>query len=386
MNLLSTHMIIILGILFFVHGIFFIHAIWSIHNDRYRKIFTSIIAIYLCFFIATTSVYLFVFNNALLIKIARAEILFLPVGIIITSIVATRYYDIHRNTRDQQIGVAILITLLSLLFLIQETQFLITLAIAVCAATIAWELYFYNEQMSEIRNKESKINGTKTEFLSFATHQLRSPLTQLKWGLNAVADNVAQQPKTFAIVQQLRTTLDEMMGMVNDLLDVSKIEQGGLVIKKEPIDLVEFLDVITREFSMIAQQKQLQFSFQSLVTTAPIIGDRTKLRQVFNNIIDNAIKYTVTGSVVIKLEKHPIKPCYQISIIDTGSGIAPDEIPKLFLKFSRGNAGKIFIGGSGLGLYLSKKIIELHNGTISAMSPGVGMGSVFTVSLLQKIN
>ncbi len=384
MDLFYNNTIILLGILFIAHSIFFIHAAKSIHRDRYRKIFTNFVAIYLLLFVITLGIYLFVIPNQILTTIAFVEILFLPIGIIGASILATRYYDVHHNTRDHQVGIMVLMTLVSLFLFQEKDSFILVVAIALCITTIAWELYFYNEQTSETNKKQEKINGTKTEFLSFATHQLRSPLTQIKWGLNAVADKVQSQPEILGIVQQLRITSDEMISTINDLLDISKIEQGGFSLKNEPIDLVEFLELITNEFILVAKAKKLHISFQNLVTTAPIIGDQTKLRQVFINIIDNAIKYTLSGSVTIKLEKHPKNNCYIISIIDTGSGIAPEEIPKLFTKFSRGNAGKIFMEGSGLGLYLSKKITEVHKGAITAHSAGIGMGSTFIISLPKK--
>ena len=251
-------------------------------------------------------------------------------------------------------------------------------------AMVAWEFYFSNEYANELVKQQEKVNGTKTEFLSFATHQLRSPLTQIKWGLNAITDQVSSQPEILSIVQQLRITTDEMIDTINDLLDISKIEQHGLVLKNDTLDLVDLVDLLTQEFTLIAKAKNLAITFQKSITVAPIIGDNTKLRQVFINIIDNAIKYTTTGSIIIRLDQHPTNPYYNVSIIDTGAGIAPEEIPKLFTKFSRGNAGRVFMESSGIGLYLAKKIVELHKGTISVQSKGIGLGSTFTISLPQK--
>ncbi len=381
MHTFSTKDIVLLGILFLVHGIFFIQAALSAGKDRYRTIFVRIIAVYgvLTLLIAVAHVFFLPYHE-LRISV-QALFLLLPTLIIGTSILATRYYDLGRVIRDHQLGITILIGLISLTLLTENISLLLSVAISVCSATIAWELYFHNEHMTEINTKNKEITGTKNEFLSFTTHQLRSPLTQLKWGLGAVADAVRNQPDTLTIVERLRVTSDEMISTVNDLLDISKIEQGGLVLKKEMIDLVEFLDRIAEEFRILAEMKGLRFNFESRVTTAPIVGDRTKLRQVFNNIIDNAIKYTVSGSITIMLDKQISKNIYTVSIIDTGAGIAAEEIPKLFLKFSRGIAGKIFMGGSGLGLYLGKRITEMHNGTISVYSSGIGTGSTFVVSL-----
>ncbi len=245
-----------------------------------------------------------------------------------------------------------------------------------------------NKQQEEHRKILEKVNqqlitidSNKNEFLSFATHQLRSPLTSFKWGLDVITDALkdAHDTKTIDIAQQLRTIADDMIDTVNNLLDISKIEQGGLVLNMEAIDLVDLLDKTSEEYRIIANSKQLGLLFVPEIPSASITGDKTKLRQLFSNIIDNAIKYTEKGTITITLNHS--KEYYIITIIDTGVGISPQDIQKLFGKFSRGVAGKTTKGGSGLGLYLSKKIIELHHGTISAHSDGINMGSKFTIKI-----
>lgn len=239
-------------------------------------------------------------------------------------------------------------------------------------------------ELQEANKKLTQLDATKNEFLSFATHQLRSPLTSFKWGLGTVAEATQSDAPTHAIVQQLRNTADDMISTVNDLLDISKIEQGGLVMNTEPIDLVEFLDRISEEYRASALAKNLTLNFIPKIPLATVSGDRTKLRQVFGNIIDNAIKYTPSGTITINLTHSDTY--YLIAITDTGSGISQEELAKLFIKFGRGTAGKASSSGSGLGLYLAKKIVELHHGTIEITSPGIGNGSTFTVNLPELKN
>ena len=230
------------------------------------------------------------------------------------------------------------------------------------------------------------VNEAKNEFLSFATHQLRSPLTSIKWGLNAISDAVKDNAETMKLVEQLRTIADNMVATVNDLLDISKIEQGGLVITTEPVDLVELLDQLSEDFRMNANAKNLTLGFKTDLPVAIINGDKTKLRQVFTNLIDNAVKYTSEGSISIVLAYDSIKGEFTTSVIDTGPGIASEELSLLFEKFARGTAGKASATkSSGLGLYLGKKIVELHKGSITVASAGLEKGSTFTVHLPKNI-
>ena len=104
-----------------------------------------------------------------------------------------------------------------------------------------------------------------------------------------------------------------------------------------------------------------------------------KIRQVILNVIDNAIKYTQKGSITVNLSKDTVAGTVRVAVTDTGMGISPEEKEKLFQKFSRGEGGKTNTGGSGLGLYLAKQIAEAHGGHISIDSPGVGLGSTFSI-------
>ncbi len=227
----------------------------------------------------------------------------------------------------------------------------------------------------ETSNKRLTIlDAKKDEFLSFATHQLRSPLTSIKWGLDSIKNKYDTET-----VMHLERTTDDLIGTVNDLLDISKIEQGGMVIKKEEFELLDFVGRIVEEFRMSAEKKGLKLSFDFENKPCLIDADQNKLRQVFVNLVDNAIKYTKTGSIVVSLKQSNHK--VTIEVKDTGPGMAKEELADVFYKFIRGAAGKASQSGSGLGLYLAKKIVETHGGTIGAFSEGEGKGSAFRVEL-----
>lgn len=289
--------------------------------------------------------------------------------------------------------IAILFILFCIVFIFKNESIVLFRWFSIILATITISALCY-AQHKETREKTEQVKGlkmesvneAKNEFLSFATHQLRSPLTSIKWGLNAIADTVKDNPTTIQLVEQLRTIADNMVNTVNDLLDISKIEQGGLVLTLEAVDLVELLDQLAEDYRMNASAKQLSLGFQTDLPVAIINGDKTKLRQVFANMIDNAIKYTQTGSVIITLVYDQNKNEFRTDVTDTGPGIPAKELPTLFEKFARGTAGKASITkGSGLGLYLGKKIIELHKGSITVASTGIGTGSTFSVRLQKNV-
>lgn len=230
-------------------------------------------------------------------------------------------------------------------------------------------------QKLEIANKSLTIlDETKNEFLSFATHQLRSPLTSIKWGLGSLKDNYSVET-----VKHLETTTDDLIGTVNDLLDISKMEQGGMVMKVEEFDIHDFVGRLVEEFRRTAEAKGLKIRFVGDNVPCFTLADENKLRQVFVNLIDNAIKYSKSGEIVVTFMK--VDNSATVEVKDNGAGIAKEELSQLFNKFLRGVAGKASQGGSGLGLYLAKKIIEYHKGSMSALSDGVGKGSTFRVTL-----
>lgn len=231
--------------------------------------------------------------------------------------------------------------------------------------------------LDNLNRKLKALDEKKNEFLSFATHQLRSPLTSIKWGLDSIKTKYDLETVT-----HLERTAEDLIGTVNDLLDISKIEQGGMVIKKEEFDFLDFIGRIVEEFRMTAEKKNLKIMFEFEHNSYLIEADEMKLRQVFVNLIDNAIKYTSAGAITVSLKHFPKKAI--VSIRDTGPGIAKEELELLFDKFIRGAAGRASSSGSGLGLYLAKKIVSIHDGAIYASSSGPGKGSTFTVELPLK--
>jgi hypothetical protein len=170
--------------------------------------------------------------------------------------------------------------------------------------------------------------------------------------------------------------------VVNDLLNVSKIEQGGMQYTMAPFDIEKAAQDLTTDLSITASNKGLKLTFETdNKSPYTVNGDMEKIRQVILNLIDNSIKYTKEGGITVKLTKDKAKKKIRLGITDTGMGIPPEIAKTLFQKFSRGEGAKMNTSGSGLGLYLAKTIITAHKGNIWSESPGRDQGSTFFIEL-----
>lgn len=177
---------------------------------------------------------------------------------------------------------------------------------------------------------------------------------------------------------------NSLVTIVGDFLDVSRIEQGRMKYEMKDFDLNKLISQIVTEYQPNIEKKKLQFTFE----TDPhenytMYGDPTKIKQIIGNIIDNSVKYTPKGSVKVTLTEREGK--FLVKISDTGVGIPPQTIPKLFQKFTRAeNANEANILGTGLGLYVAKQMVEAHKGRIWAESEGNNKGSQFYIEFPAK--
>ena len=236
----------------------------------------------------------------------------------------------------------------------------------------------------EFANKELKrLDKAKSEFISIASHQLRTPLTAIKGYMSLLREGtygklVQKMEKPIANVY---ASNERLIRLVNDLLSLSRLESGKLEIKWEPTRLEETIQSIVDELNIKAEQKKLKLVFVKPEKALPVfLLDEEKIRNVILNVIDNAIRYTDKGSITVRTRLFPGK--LRILISDTGAGMTQDELQKLFQSFTRGSAGsKAWSEGSGLGLYIAKQFVEMHKGKIWAESEGIGKGSTFIIEL-----
>ena len=245
---------------------------------------------------------------------------------------------------------------------------------------LASELSVANEHLKE-------LDAQKTEFVSLASHQLRGPLTVIKgYGSMLLEGDFGEMSPTVKdSVEKIYKSTQDLVVIVGDYLDVSRIEQGRMQYDFSSFDLKELMCSLVTEFtpSITAAHLTIDFDITERAQNKPFIinADKGKIKQVLSNLIDNSIKYTPNGGIHVWLSHRDEKKAL-ITISDTGVGIHPDVLPKLFNKFLRApDASKTNILGTGLGLYIARKIVESHDGTIWAESAGIGKGSTFFVEL-----
>lgn len=242
-----------------------------------------------------------------------------------------------------------------------------------------------NKQLQKANVQLKRLDETKSEFISIASHQLRTPLTAIKGYGSMLLDgdfgNIESAKQRDAI-QKMFISGNRLISLVENLLNISRIESGRIKFSFEPKQLVDLAREVYENLKKNAEDKKLYLRFIEPKQPLPlVIMDDEKIRQVAINFIDNAIKYTKDGGVTVSFGQRNgmVECCVQ----DTGMGVTPEEQARLFKKFSRGkDANLVNTEGTGLGLYVANIMIEAHKGKIWIESEGVeGRGSKFCFAL-----
>jgi signal transduction histidine kinase len=241
------------------------------------------------------------------------------------------------------------------------------------------------QELKKANIQLQELDRLKTEFISMASHQLRTPLTGLKGYLSMLLEGDFGEfsPSQKRIFSDLLESTNRLIRLVNLMLNISRIEAGRLKIEKKSVQMEKLVEDILKIFRPLIEKKKLFLEFKKPLTPLPLIKvDADKIKDVISNLLDNALRYTLKGGIKIQLEKKNSEIVF--SIEDTGIGLSQDELLELFKKFSRGKrVGQIYTGGTGLGLFICEKIIKAHGGKIWAESEGEGKGSKFSFSLPQ---
>ncbi|MBU4466815.1 PAS domain S-box protein [Patescibacteria group bacterium] len=235
-------------------------------------------------------------------------------------------------------------------------------------------------------SREKTIEKLKTEFVSLAAHQLRTPLSAVKWSLRMVLDGdmgkINKEQKE--IMEKTYQSNERMIALVNDLLNVARIEEGKYAISPTFIDMVKFCQSTVDSIADGFKKKGIKFKFiKSSNKPIMVFVDEEKLELVIQNLLDNALKYTnKPGEVVLSLKETP--KTVTVEVKDSGIGITKGDQARIFSKFFRASeAILIEPGGSGLGLYMAKNIINSHNGKIGFESQS-GQGSTFYFTIKKQ--
>ncbi len=241
-----------------------------------------------------------------------------------------------------------------------------------------------NKELSFANDRLKHLDKAKSEFLSIASHQLRTPMTAIKGYLAMVLDDDYGKvpPKIKEPLKDVFMSSDRLIRMVNVFLNVSRIESGSLKLNKTETSMIDLICDVVNELKQEAEHRRLKLRFDKAPDNFPkVIMDADKIREVILNLVDNSIKYTKEGCITIKIFTEG-EDMIRVSVCDTGMGITPDEAEVLFGKFVRGDGGlKQNASGAGLGLFIAKKIVESHGGDIWAESRGLGKGSIFTFTM-----
>jgi len=237
------------------------------------------------------------------------------------------------------------------------------------------------KELEQANTRLKELDRQKSEFVSIASHQLRSPITAIRGYISLILEKeFGDYPETLKEpLSRIAESARLMIKSIEDYLNISRIEQGRMKYEMSNFDIADLANTVVGEYLPIAEKKGLDLTFSSpgkLLVTA----DVGKIKQVIANLVDNSIKYTPTGNITVKATSFEGK--VRITVSDTGVGLAKEDIGDLFNKFIRARgANKINTSGTGLGLYVAKQMIEAHKGRVWAESDGKGKGSRFIIEL-----
>lgn len=242
-------------------------------------------------------------------------------------------------------------------------------------------------QIANIKLQE--LDKAKSEFMSIASHQLRTPLTGLIGYLSMLSEGdygkmTGQQTK---VIHELLEAAHRLVRMVNIFLNVTRIEAGRFLLNITKVPMSLIIEDTIRELKPTAEKKGVELNYAPpSASLKPVYVDVDKVKDVALNLIDNAIKYTPQGKIWVTIEENARQKLIRVSVRDTGVGIDPKEAEKLFDKFVRGKGiARISPNGSGLGLFIAKKVVDAHEGKIWVESDGEGKGSTFIFEIPTKV-
>ncbi len=331
--------------------------------------------------------YLIVRFKAFDIKLIGSQAL--VVGIVI--LIGSQFFFIQNNTNRVLTAITLLVSTVMGILIVKSVKKEVFLRerIEILAGDLERannNLRHYNAEIKNANEKLKELDQLKTEFVGLATHQIRGPLTAIKGYLSMIIEG-DYGDITKPVLDALHvvfSSAESLSVVVSDFLNVSRIEQGQMKYDMVDFDIRELVEGVSKELKPNIDAKGLELKLNITNEECLVHGDREKIKQVVYNLVDNSSKYTKQGWLSIELKKTE-KQNVLLKISDSGVGITAETLPHLFEKFSRAkDAFKTNILGTGLGLYVAKKMIEAHKGKIWAESEGEGRGSQFYVEFELK--
>jgi signal transduction histidine kinase/CheY-like chemotaxis protein/HPt (histidine-containing phosphotransfer) domain-containing protein len=279
--------------------------------------------------------------------------------------------------------------------LIQNIAFIIVLAVlGLTLSRLIVDRKYKVKELAKAKETAQKASEAKSMFLANMSHEIRTPLNAII-GMTELLQGVKLESEHKRYVETLNRACDTLLNLINDILDLSRIESGLIDLDLSAVDLNELVDQVSQIIALRAHQKGLELlSYITPDVPKYIITDRNRLLQILMNLLSNAVKFTKDGEISLKIElvpntelppKNPDEITLKISVTDTGIGIAQEKLVAIFDDFVQADSSVAFnYGGTGLGLAISKKLVSLMHGTISVKSV-MGQGSTFTFTIKTTI-
>jgi len=313
------------------------------------------------------------------------------------SIVKYRFLDIKLMATQALVVSLVLLIGSQFFFIVSNINRVLTGITLVLSAAFGWmliesvkrevqrkeELQIMSNRLAQANDQLRKLDNAKSEFISIASHQLRTPLTAIKGFISLLIEGSygKMEPAHREIMNKVYISNERLIALVEDMLNLSRIESGRMEYSFEKVKIEDVAKEVYDTFAIRSKEKGLKLELK--LPEAPLpeaMTDRNKIREVISNLVDNAIKYTLKGWVSIRISQKDGKII--VAIVDTGIGVPKDELPYLFEKFSRGkDISRLNTGGTGLGLHVGKRMMEALHGAINVESEGEGKGSTFFIEV-----
>ncbi len=241
-----------------------------------------------------------------------------------------------------------------------------------------------NRRLEQANLELAELSRAKTEFLATTSHELRTPLNSILGFTRLILDGLCETPEEERELQRdVLRSAEHLLSIVNDILDIAKIEAGKIRVNLEPVDLRPIFTETKATVAVQAANKHLMLVDETEQQALPqVVGDRVRVKQVLLNLLTNAVKFTDQGWITLRAREFPRRGFVEVEVQDTGVGIPPEKQKLLFEKFRQVDSSFTRrYGGSGLGLAISRRMVEMMGGRIRMQSAGKGCGTTITFSL-----